>query len=602
MVAPPPQRVIDAFLNPVTRIHRRIEIYEQDGATPWRSDLWEDILISGTGSVSASYGDSERRTFECELNNRDGDLDPTPDKLWYDKVFKVFYGIDLPREAQNGPSIYIIEENNRPGQAQMFAIALAEAGVRNVTFLPNATSLDELERADIVVSIADYSRKPGLLNDCHDAGKSVWTLAGEYGDGAYGKLFVPTPGASPLPNDRSVDFVPTNERYINADTSWTVNLGAEQDPIILLSPDAYGLATIRHYEGGEDDEGGEEGRTVDGGYGVIVHPCDLDGRWVHVAMSDFRREAFRNTDGRPNPTAWEAFKKFLAATVRWLDASNVDDYYECQIGEFISTSLGHANESGDTISVSCVDYTRRMQNSKLAAATMFTEEDKLEDVVRNVASNAHVRKFNLPGDGANLQAEVMFESDTTRWDIVVKLCHEAGYDVFFDGEGRLTMRVMRDPAEDAPVLVLRSGVGGNLVSRQLSSSDAELFNHVIVLGETDNEEGPPIFGEAKNEDPNSPASIQNIGPRVRIETMSTIRKRPEAQEMARTLLGVSSLEEFELSFSSVFFPWIEPGEVLEYRDETRSHWGATRYMITELDLPLNLEPMSGTGKRIVNVQ
>lgn len=601
MVAPPPQRVIDAFLNPVTRIHRRIEIYEQDGITPWRSDLWDDIFVSGSGSVSASYGDSERRTFECELNNRDGDLDPVPGKLWYDKVFKVFYGVDLPHDAQSGPSIYIIEESNRPGQAQAFAMALADAGVRNVTFLPNATSLDELEGADIVVSIADQSRKGDLLNACHDAGKSVWTFAGYYGDGAYGKLFVTTPTGEPpfIPADRSVDFLPTTERYINADTSWTVNLGEPQDLIRLLAPGAYGLATIRWHE---DGEGEGDGRFIDGGYSVIALPGNLDGRWVHVALTDFRREAFRNTDGRHNPTGWEAFKKFLAATVRWLDTSNVDDYYECQIGEFISTGLGHASESGDTISVSCVDYTRRMQNSKLAAATMFTEKDRLEDVVRNVASNAHIRKFNLPGNGEHIQAEVMFESDTTRWDIVVKLCHEAGYDVFFDGEGRLTMRVMRDPAEDAPTLTLKSGLGGNLVSRQLTSSDAELFNHVIVLGETDNEQGPPIIGEAKNEDPNSPASIQNIGPRVRIETMSTITERPKAQEMARTLLGVSSLEEFELSFSSVFFPWIEPGEVLEYRDETRSHWGATRYMITALDFPLNLEPMSGTGKRIVNVQ
>lgn len=596
MVAPPPQRVVDAFLDPVTRIHRRIEIYEQDGITPWRSDLWNDILVSESGSVSATYGDSERRTFECELNNRNGDLDPTPDKLWYDKVFKVFYGIDLPHDAQKGPSIYIIEERDLPGQAQMFAIALADAGVRNVTFLPNANSLEDLERADIVVSIAEQSAKGDLLNACHDAGKSVWTFAGRYGDGAYGKLFIATPTgeAPPIPADRSVDFVPTNERYINADTTWTVALGIQQDPITLLAPDAYGLATINYYN--DDDE------VVHGGYGVIAHPCNLDGRWVHVAMTDFRREAFRNSDGRPNPTAWESFKKFLSATVRWLDTSGVDDYYECQIGEFISTGLGHANESGDTISVSCVDYTRRLQNSKLAAATMFEEGESLERIVRSVASNAHIRKFNLPGDGAELQSEVMFESDTTRWDIIVKLCHEAGYDVFFDGEGRLTMRVMRDPAEDAPVLTLKSGQGGNLVSRQLSSSDAELFNHVIVLGETDNEQGPPIVGEAKNEDPNSPASIQNIGPRVRIETMSTITESPKAREMARTLLGVSSLEEFELNFSSVFFPWIEPGEVLEYRDETRSHWGATRYMITSLDLPLDLSPMSGTGKRIVNVQ
>lgn len=233
---------------------------------------------------------------------------------------------------------------------------------------------------------------------------------------------------------------------------------------------------------------------------------------------------------------------------------------------------------------------------------MFEKRENIETIVRSVASNAHIRKFNLPGCEIELAEEVMFESDTTRWDIIVKLCHEAGYDVFFDGEGRLTMREMRDPSEDSPTLTLTSGIGGNLVARQLSTSDAELFNHVVVIGENDDENLPPVFGEAKNEDPNSPTSIQNLGPRVRIETMSTVTDRQKAIELAHTLLSVSSLEEFELSFSSVFFPWVEPGEVLDYQDETRSHWGATRYMITSLDLPLDLSPMSGTAKRVVNAQ
>lgn len=598
MVAPPPHRVIDAFLSPVSRIHRRIEIYEQDAVTPWRPDLWDSILTGSGGSVSATYGDSERRTFECELDNRNGDLDPVPDKLWYDKVFKVFYGVDLPPMGEVGPSIYIIEENATPGQAQYLAMALAEAGVRNVTFLPGASRYEEVESADIVVSIGTYTQKSRLLLDCYENGKSVLTFASNpFGAEAYNKLLVHTDNLDhdpPYVRQGVVNFEPTNERYINADTRWTVALPHGQDLIRVLALDAVGLARINIMD--------SEGKSVDGGYGVIALPSNFGPRWVHVAMADVRREAFRNADDSLNPTAWSSFKKFLKATIKWLDTSDVEDYYECQIGEFISTSLGHASETGDTISVSCVDYTRRCQNSKLAAATMFEEGESIEAIVKAVASNAHIRKFNLPGHNEKLQEEIMFESDTTRWDIIVKLCHEAGYDVFFDGEGKLTMREMRDPAGDAPSLVLQSGVGGNLVSRQLSTSDAELFNHVVVIGENDDENLPPVFGEAKNEDPNSPTSIQNLGPRVRIETMSTITDNGKAREMAQTLLGVSSLEEFELDFSSVFFPWIEPGEVLDYQDETRSHWGATRYMITSLDLPLDLSPMSGTAKRVVNAQ
>lgn len=599
MVAAPPQRVIDAFLSPVSRIHRRIEVYEQDGVTPWRSDLWGGILVGGSGSVSASYGDSERRTFECELDNRNGDLDPTPDKLWYDKVFKVYYGIDLPEAGRVGPSVYIIEENNAPGQAQNLAEALAEAGVTNVNFVPYAGGYDDVKDADIVVSIGEYTLKGDLLKRCHDEGKSVWTFASRSLAGGYDRLVMYTDNSSHDPSSvhaGAIDFKPTEHRYINADTSWGMTIEDDQDLVRILTPGAVGLASIEF----NDETDGNALKS--GGYGVIALPSRMGNHWVHVTLKDVGREAFRNADGSEDPYSWESFKRFLRATVDWLNNTGVDSYYECQIGEFISTSLGHASESGDTISVSCVDYTRRCQNSKLAAATMFERDEDILDIVRAVASNAHIRKFNLPGKRIPLSDEVMFESDTTRWDIIVKLCHEAGYDVFFDGEGMLTVREMRDPAESAPSLVLTSGEGGNLVSRQLSTSDAELYNHVIVIGESDNDEVPPVVGEAINNDPLSPTSVDNLGPRVRIETMSTVKERSKAQEMARTLLGVSSLEEFELSFSSVFFPWVEPGEVLEYIDETRSHWGATRYMITSLDLPLDLSPMSGTGKRVVNVQ
>src|SRR5687768_6600705 len=100
MANKPPPSIEEAFLQPVVSIIRRVEIYEYDGKTPWRKDLWSRLM---DGSVSADHDSDERRTFECTLDNHDAELDPEAGNLWYDKVFKVIYGVELnqkPREPK----------------------------------------------------------------------------------------------------------------------------------------------------------------------------------------------------------------------------------------------------------------------------------------------------------------------------------------------------------------------------------------------------------------------------------------------------------------------------------------------------------------------
>jgi hypothetical protein len=75
----------------------------------------------------------------------------------------------------------------------------------------------------------------------------------------------------------------------------------------------------------------------------------------------------------------------------------------------------------------------------------------------------------------------------------------------------------------------------------------------------------------------------------------------QAIELAKSLLSVAALEEFELDFSSVLFPWIEPGEIVEMYDPDSEYWGPSRYLLTSLTFPLDLSPMSGKGKRVINV-
>lgn len=594
MSTPPPSRVIDAFLQPVTSVTRRIEIYEADGTTPWKPNLWSDILVANGGSVSANYGEKERRTFECELDNYSGELDPVPGGLWYDKIFKVFYGIDVNDYGGNQPNILIMEERDAPGQAQALRALMFEAGFNKVHYNPDADSMEDLAGFDIVISICGSDKSSAsLIYEAFQQGKGVITFGANPGQFTFPGMIASM--QADTFTDTYTEFEPTNASMFSSATRWAINTPSAYKRIATNHVSAKVIAEAVHFT--------ETGLT--GSPGVLVRDVAGSGGWVHVAQHHFQREVFADQGGSFSSTSYESFKEFLKSTVTHLFGEAGTDYYECQIGEFVSMSIGHANESGDTVSLSCIDYTKRCSDSRLAAATMFEEGEVLEDIVKAVASNCNIRKFNLPVTGETLQRDVTFERDTTRWDVMYKLTSELGYDLYFDGEGRLTMKKYVDPAMDAPNLILKSGVGGNLVSRKLATSDARLFNHVVVVGESagsSDTEKIPVYAEVSNRDESSPTSILKIGTRSKIETLSTVTDRAKALEVANQLLAVSMLEEFDLSFSSVFFPWIEPGELVEYADETRAHWGPNRYMITSLNLPLDLGPMSGTGKRVVNLK
>lgn len=590
MATPPPRRVVEAFLQPVSHITRRIEIYEADGIAPWKPELWDEILVADGGSVSATYGDKERRTFECTLDNYSGELDPVPGGLWYDKIFKVFYGIDVGATVGSQPRIIIVDDDSL-GQAQNLRSIFYQAGYTEVHFNPDATSMGDIADFDIVVSVSSTgANRASLMHDAYSAGKNVLTFAGSPTNSSIPLHISAT--QPPIAGQEYFEVEPLNSTLYSTATRWSLLPPAGYRRITGLKPDVVAISDAVRFSGS----------TVTSNPFAIALAARGMGEWIHVAQHHFNREVFADAEGNYSPSAYDSFVQFIGATVKFLYGEAGEDYYECQIGEFVSTSIGHADESGDTVSLSCIDYTKRCTDSKLSAATMFEQGEVIEDIIRAVASNCNIRKFDLPVTGEGLQKDVTFERDTTRWDVMYKLASELGYDLFFDGEGRLAMKKNRDPAKDAPNLALASGIGGNLVSRKLVTSDARLFNHVVVVGESADSDSEPVWAEVVNREEASPTSVDKIGDRVRIETMSTVTTRGKATELANQLLAVSMLEEFDLSFVSVFFPWIEPGELVEYTDETRQHWGPSRYMITSLSLPLDLGPMSGTGKRVVNLQ
>lgn len=89
----PPAAVIAQLISGVVEITRRVEIYNSDAITPFAIDNWDARLVDGSITVDGTR--DERRMCDFTLENNDYQLNLDPiNGFWYDKILKVFWGIN----------------------------------------------------------------------------------------------------------------------------------------------------------------------------------------------------------------------------------------------------------------------------------------------------------------------------------------------------------------------------------------------------------------------------------------------------------------------------------------------------------------------------
>lgn len=568
----PAQSVQDAFLAPVSEITRRVEIYEQDGETPWRPDLWNEILVAG--NIAADNGSDERRTLDLTLANPDSAIDPTIGKLWYDKVIKPFYGVKLSRDVSR-TLVAVIEA---PSAADATAFIEMVSGPEVTAFYrPMASSMADLAPFDVIVALGGTEEltKADLIAEAFDNQKSVMTTSTTASASQFPVLGAASQPSASQPSLAAV--VANNGELAPAvGAGWTIAQPFPWSRAATVLPGTQVAALV-------------------GPSPFILTRAFLAGaRWVHMYQPGFTPDWFAD-DTRANCAS------FLARAIRWLDTSAYATHWETQLGEYVQDSASVASESPDLVEITGRDYVKRCLLSRLVASTTYDKGRAIEDVIGNMALNSRIRKIALPSTGATLDRDMTWESDTDRWSIMKELATSHNYDLYFDTNGVLVMEKFRDPSTSPVDLLLNVGPLGNLVSKGLRTSDTQLFNHVVVVGEGADRDAPPVWAEAINNAPDSPSRVDELGDRVVRYQAATVTTLGQAKELAESMLSVAALEEFELNFSTPLLPWVEPNQILAMTEEAAGTWGPDRFLLSSVSMPLDLSPMSGTGKRIINV-
>lgn len=244
------------------------------------------------------------------------------------------------------------------------------------------------------------------------------------------------------------------------------------------------------------------------------------------------------------------------------------------------------------------DDTKTLINSKLAVATSFPEGTLVHEIIRTLAINGgvHPNRILLQSVSKTLNSVATFDADSSRWDAIAGLSEAYSIEVFFDAFGTLIVRNFRDPSLSPLSYTFETGSRGTLVGYSKSANDSRIYNRVVVRGMTSDE--VPFYAEARNENPESPTSIGRIGERYLPVESALVATEAQAQELANGYLSIGALDSWEISMESLVLPWLDVGLIAGFNDPDPSPTQPSRFLLTNLTIPLGLAAMQVETKRV----
>lgn len=290
------------------------------------------------------------------------------------------------------------------------------------------------------------------------------------------------------------------------------------------------------------------------------------------------------------------FANLIASATRWLNTVVLVDAWETQIGEFMIDRISEPHFPHE-VRVTGRDYTKKCMASKFEEATDFAAGYSLEALISSLASNAGIVKKQLPVTGVTVSKAFHFERHYARWDAMKEIAKAYNYALFFSPTGYLVMEKFSDPSLDAPILYIQTGTTGQIATYEKTTTDTRIYNSILISGESSDTTIPNVFASAKNTNPTSPTSIDELGERSYTYTSSFFTTTQQCQDYANTLLAIHSLEEFELNFETLVLPWLDVGQILGFVDPSPAPGDPTTFLLTGITLPLKLGPMSGNARR-----
>lgn len=548
-VGKPPDEVVSALIAGVVKLHRRVEIYERDGVTPFAIDRWNARLV--TGSITVDGTRDERRMCDLTLDNGDEALNLNPyGGFYYDKILKVFWGIEY--YSQRAPQVIQTTSKNMLSSDGTFESGVSNWFATACTFTSSTAQSHTGFKSGLITTIGGSSQAYVRSGQAY-AQPNQQYFAGMW-------VYCSVSRNVTLTFDW---FDITQANYIQTTSLTTVGVNANTWTYIsgnFTAPSTPGIASF--------SAGPTLGSTPAAGILLYIDDFTLIGPGVVTI-----------------PGAENGVLK------RW----------EMQLGEFMIDQIDEERFPYQA-QVTGRDYTKKCLMSDLTTSLSYDNTFTVDQIITGLMGNAGITKFRMPATGLTFNDDTVFAVGASRWSVIKAVADAVGYEVYFTPDGYATMRLIPDPVTSPLSYVFKPGKsGGTLVAYKRSSDDSLLKNHMIVIGATVTDDlgiSTTAYGEAINDDPSSPTRREIMGDRVNTFTSDYITATQDAQALAIQMLRVQGLEEFSVSFSSLVIPWLEANDIIQVINPNESVDVPTRFLYSSFTLSLDLGPMQGVAKRV----
>lgn len=572
----PPAWARKHITGPITRLYSRVEFYERNGKTQFKPNDMTRVI---DGSVSVDFDRDERRSFDLTLENYDEALSIQSKSIWYNKIVKIFKGVYTGDLSGDDVRIAVTGNSGTAATKRLINSARGMAmatGADRVRAFGRDITMEDVEDFNILLSATGTTQmsNPTLLKAFMDSGRDVITISTQpvniphitasVVESAQTDLLVMPTGEGDAPGAFGWDF-------------WQYSTNANQTRPTAV---AAGVEVTA--------------RRSDGSPAVMFmrSKSNDEGSWTHIHMDPPR------TEGEIDDA--DEFIQLLRVIISAVKNDIEPATWEIQIGEFEIDTI-KTQSFPRTMDLSGRDRVKTCMGSKFEATTAYKKlSNQKQKIIRSLAANAGITKFRFEAAPTTLlQANHTYEVGTPRWDVMKEYAVSMNCDLYFDNEGYLVLKPLEDVAKKTVHETFSTGEAGNIIDFSKTSEDSEMFNVIVVQSETSDDK-PSIISVAKNTNPASPTSIQQIGQRVNVITSKSITKKADADKLAASYLKVAGLHSYAIDISVLQFFWLEAGEIIQFIDPYAINTEPDRFLLSSFSIPLGLESMSLNAKRLVN--
>lgn len=351
------------------------------------------------------------------------------------------------------------------------------------------------------------------------------------------------------------------------------------------------------------------------------HPDDvlIDGTVDVDASRGTRRTltmSLLNPDGFFTPDAssfaedsdWDGFFYINRLVRLWRGVVYDDGTQELMpVGTFMVDKAETLVERGmSTVVIAGSDLWKKFTKSQFGVPTTFTDGTAINTVITTMATSAGITQLNLDpltertSASKNIQKDFNFEGDETRGDALLKICSDYGIEVFMNPMGVLTTRDFQNPFDRPTVWYYDESDTLAFFLRTVIDDD-RLYNHVIVVGTGDAQEGGVIYrAELKDTDPASPTNITRIGDRVFRFESPLLSNQESVDRSAFTIFYKHFLLSQTVAMEAVCNPALEGNDVV-WVGETEFSRVDTRFLLGTFSIPLVTSKQKMSMKRVINI-